>query len=312
MFRLLRFVASFLLSVLCAGMAFAAPRADYVFIVSLDGGKPAVMQESPMPFLKAKLAEGAGTWKAQTVFPSITLVAHTSMLTGVTPAKHKIDWNSWMPEKGLVTVPTVFAVARKQGLTTAVFAGKDKFKHLETPGSLDRFELPSGKAKGVAQAAAQYILEKKPNLCFIHFPDSDSAGHAHEWGSPEQVQAFADEDAALKVLWDAVAKAGIADDSVFIVSADHGGHEKTHGSRSPEDMTIPWIAWGKGVKPGFTITDPVTTYDTAATALWLLDVPVPADWDGKLVSSAFLAAVAADAKSAATPATKTPQPALAR
>jgi arylsulfatase A-like enzyme len=41
------------------------------------------------------------------------------------------------------------------------------------------------------------------------------------------------------------------------------------------------------VKKGFKITDSVTTYDTAATALWLLDVPLPAEFDGKPVATAF-------------------------
>jgi arylsulfatase A-like enzyme len=74
---------------------------------------------------------------------------------------------------------------------------------------------------------------------------------------------------------------------VLILSADHGGHDKTHGSRSPEDMTIPWIAFGRKVSPAHKISAPVTTYDTAATALWLLSLPIPADWDGKPVKSAF-------------------------
>jgi predicted AlkP superfamily pyrophosphatase or phosphodiesterase len=56
----------------------------------------------------------------------------------------------------------------------------------------------------VATAAAKYIVEKKPNLCFIHFADSDGAGHKYGWGTPEQIQSFADEDAALKIVQDAV------------------------------------------------------------------------------------------------------------
>ena len=74
---------------------------------------------------------------------------------------------------------------------------------------------------------------------------------------------------------------------MIIVTADHGGHLKTHGDNIPDDMIIPWVAWGKGVKKNFTITEPVTTYDTAATALWLLDLPIPAEFDGKPVISAF-------------------------
>ena len=82
-------------------------------------------------------------------------------------------------------------------------------------------------------------------------------------------------------------QSGIADDSVLIITADHGGHARTHGTDRPEDMNIPWIAWGKGVKKGFEISAPVKTFDTAATALWLLDVPRPDSFDGHPVTSAF-------------------------
>ncbi len=72
--------------------------------------------------------------------------------------------------------------------------------------------------------------------------------------------------------------------SVIILTADHGSHDikdkdgktvGTHGSAETSDVKIPWVAWGKGVKKNFTITAPVVQYDTAATALWLLDVPLP-------------------------------------
>ncbi|PQV65031.1 Type I phosphodiesterase / nucleotide pyrophosphatase [Abditibacterium utsteinense] len=247
------------------------------------------MKRSPMPLTFAMAKSGAATWNAQTVFPSITLVSHTSMLTGVQPLKHHIFWNDWIPSRGVVKVPTVFGLAHKNGYTTALFAGKPKFRHLNVPGTLDEFQIPDYSANVVAKAAAKYIEAKKPNLCFIHFADSDGAGHKYGWGTPQQVQSFADEDVALKTIREAVKRAGIEKESVFILSADHGGHDKTHGSNSPADMTIPWIAWGDSVKPQFEIKVPVSTCDTAATALWLLDVAVPASFDGKPVKSAFKA-----------------------
>ena len=84
--------------------------------------------------------------------------------------------------------------------------------------------------------------------------------------------------------------------SVFILTADHGAHDsknregKTVGSHSdarPEDVLIPWVAWGKGVKKNYSVTAPVVQYDTAATALWLLRVPVPEHFWGRPVVSAF-------------------------
>src|SRR5207253_2768050 len=89
------------------------------------------------------------------------------------------------------------------------------------------FPHGAGGAKDVIVGHLKFIAEKKPNLCFIHFADSDGAGHKYGWGSPEQIQAFAEEDLALKILRDAVDAAGIGKDSVFIPSADHGGHAKT-------------------------------------------------------------------------------------
>lgn len=248
------------------------------------------MKRSNMPMTMKMAETGAVSWNAQTVFPSVTLPSHTSMLTGVPIAKHGVIWNDWFPSRGMVQVPTIFKIARDQGFTTAMFAGKTKFRHLNLPGSLDEFQIPSYKSDVVAAAAAKYIIEKRPNLCFIHFADPDGAGHASGWGSPEQVKAFGDADRALQVIRDAVKAAGIERQSVFILSADHGGHLKTHGTNSPEDMTIPWIAWGRGVKVG-PISQPISTMDTAATALWLLDLPVPASFEGKPVESAFMVPV---------------------
>lgn len=285
--RLLRFPLALGILALALAEAVAAPRARHVFIVSIDGGKPAVMQKSKMPMLFSLVKQGSHTWNAQTIFPSITLVSHTSMLTGVRPEKHGISWNDWKPEKGVVAVPTIFGLARAKGNSTALFTGKEKFQHLNVPGTLKTFSFPAYKAEEVAQVAARYIEVTRPNLCFIHFADVDGAGHASGWGSPQQLQALADVDGALGVIYRAIWKAGIARDSVVLISADHGGHDKNHGTSASEDMTIPWIAWGAGVRRGYTITAPITTYDTAATALWLLDVPIPEDWDGKPVTSAF-------------------------
>lgn len=293
MFRSMRWMAAVAAGLVLSSVALAAPRAGHVVIISFDGGKPAVMKESQMPVLMDVAAKGATSWEAQTILPSITLVSHTSMLTGVTPLKHQILWNNYDPGKRLVTVPTVFGLAKEKGYSTAMFVGKDKFKHLNVPGTVDQFEIPDYAAVKVAAAASAYLVEKKPGLCFIHFADGDGAGHKFGWGTDEQKQAFADEDGALKTVLDAIQQAGIAEDTVIILTADHGGHDRTHGTAMPEDMTIPWIASGKGVKPGYTITQPITTYDTAATALWLLDVPIPGDWDGKPVTDAFVDAAPA-------------------
>ena len=289
--------------------AFAAsPRAEHVFIISFDQTSPANIQKSEMPLFKTMAAEGAYTWEAYTIVPSITLPAHTSMLTGVGIQKHQILWNTYLPEKGMVKVPTIFSLAKEHGFKTAMFVSKEKFKTLELPGSVDLFVYPAcpiGKevsdTKDVAAAFAAQVGALKPNLCFIHFGDPDVAGHKFGVNSPEKMQALADSDAALKVIRSAIDAAGLAASSVIILTADHGGHDVpemkegkatgrmvgTHGAPDTSDVVIPWVAWGKGVKKGYPITAPVVIYDTAATALWLLGIDTPENFWGRPVTTAF-------------------------
>jgi predicted AlkP superfamily pyrophosphatase or phosphodiesterase len=288
-----------LLSFVCAG-AFVAPttRVKHVFIVSFDQGNADQIRATEMPTFHKMATEGAHDWSAYTIVPSMTLPSHTSMLTGVGIQVHQILWNTYQPSNGVVKVPTIFSLAHQHGLKTAMFVGKEKFKHLVLTNSVDTFiwPQPEDDAKSVAKAFAARAGELKPNLCFIHFRDADTEGHAHGASSPEKIQALKNCDEALKIVKSAIEAAGLAKDSVIILTADHGSHDEadkdgktvgTHGSPESEDVLIPWIAWGKGVRKDFAITAPVVQYDTAATALWLLNVPVPESFWGRPVVSAF-------------------------
>jgi len=279
-------------------VAAETPRARHVFIISFDQGNPDLIQRTPMPTFNGMARAGARTWEAYTIVPSSTLPSHTSMLTGVGIQKHQVTWNDYQPDKGVVKVPTVFSLAKERGLKTAMFVAKEKFKHLELPGSLDVliWPQPDDNAKSVARSFAAEVGDLKPNLCFIHFRDPDTIGHKYGAYAPEKVQALKDCDEALKTIRDAIDAAGLGHQSVIILTADHGAHDSkdregrtvgNHGSAQTEDVLIPWVAWGKGVKKNFTITAPVVQYDTAATALWLLDVPLPEHFWGRPVTSAF-------------------------
>lgn len=274
------------------------PRVKYVFIISYDQGNPDLIQRTELPWFHQMAAEGARTWEAYTIVPSITLPSHTSMLTGVGIQKHQITWNDHQPAKGYVKVPTIFSLAKERGLQTAMFVGKEKLKVLELPGTIDTlvWPQPDDDAKSIAKAFAGVFGKIKPNLTFLHFRDPDTVGHKTGAYSPEKIQALKDCDAALQTIRAAVAAAGVLDQSVFILTADHGAHDSknkegktvgSHGDARPEDVLIPWVAWGKGVKKDFTITAPVLQYDTAATALWLLKVPLPEHFWGRPVTSAF-------------------------
>lgn len=276
-----------LLSLILSGLSWGNVNVQHVIILSIDGGKPSVIQESSMPYLKKVVLEGAHTWNAKTITPSITLPSHTSMLTGVGPEIHQVLWNDWIPEKGLVQVPTVFDLAQAQGYKTAFFASKDKFRHLHVP-AIQEFQIIAESAPRVATPAGEYFVSSKPNLTFVHFRDADQAGHAFGWGSIEQKKALEQVDQGIQILLASIQKSGVGLSTVLMITADHGGTGLNHGEDTEENRTIPWIIWGASIKSGYEIYEPVHTTATAATALNLLGVKIPDQWQGKAVTSVRL------------------------
>ena len=94
--------------------------------------------------MHAMLDRGTFTFWARTTAESITLPSHTSMVTGVQPTKHGIQWNADLPLEHPIypAYPTLFELAHKAGYTTAMAAGKSKFITLNVPGSIDYLFVP--------------------------------------------------------------------------------------------------------------------------------------------------------------------------
>ncbi|GBC98446.1 hypothetical protein HRbin17_00958 [bacterium HR17] len=282
-----------------AAWGFSATPERAVIVISWDGGKPSVMrqlvQRGQLPTVQALMQEGTYTLTAQTIVPSSTLPSHASMLTGLRFERHGVNWNSYIPERGAVKATTVFELAKRAGLRTAMVFSKEKFKHFAKPNTVDVVEYVRGNAEKVAEVAVRVLTTQKPNLLFVHFHDPDSAGHAYGWGNEAKGVPPSDEflaalrrcDEATGAIVRALKAARVWQTALVIVTADHGGHDRTHGTANPEDVYIPWIAAGGLAAKRGEIKQTVRTMDTAATALAALKVAVPPDWDGQPVSAAL-------------------------
>ena len=261
------------------------PRATRVLILTIDGLRPDAILAAPMPNLMALMQNGAYTLSAQTVFPSSTLPAHASMLLGVCPSKHGVDWNDYLPGEGYAKGTDLFDLAHAAGLQTVMHVGKEKLRQLTEPSSLDRFTYVNDRDLVVAER----LIENFPQdfgVLFVHFPLVDGMGHVFGWMSWQQLSVIRRADEALGNILAELETRGLRDETLIIVTSDHGGHDTTHGSRRPEDMTIPWVVSGPGVQPKVLGTS-VNTMDTAATAAFILDLPIPPEWDGVPVYEAF-------------------------
>ena len=196
----------------------------HVVIISEDGLRPDALTGVKPPVHEEIFKRAAYSLKAQTIRRASTLPSHAAMLSGFDIKEHGLFWNSWKPERGFIQVPSVFDVAEKNGGSTAAFVGKQKLAHIANPNSVDKFSRPGYFCRKVVDEAARYFVEKKPQIEFIHFSDPDDLGHSDGWMSNPQLEAVRATDKCLGTLLDAVAKAGLDSETLFIISADHGGH----------------------------------------------------------------------------------------
>lgn len=261
------------------------PAVRRVIILSMDGLRPDAIELAPMPNLLNLMQVSAYSLTAQTIFPSATLPAHASMLTGLCPSKHGVDWNDYISQNGVAQGTDLFDLAHAAGMKTVMYVGKEKLQQVTDASSVDTFIFINDRDKVIMeQLLANFPLDF--GLLFIHFPTPDWMGHEHGWLSPEQLSVVYRADEALGQLLAALDASGLRRETLLIVTADHGGHDTIHGSSLPEDMTIPWIASGPGIQPG-RLTTQIHTMDTAATAAYALGLPLPAEWDGVPVMEAF-------------------------
>ena len=263
-----------------------AARVQHVIIINEDGLRPDALLLARGPVMAEVMKHAAYSLTATTIRHASTLPSHAAMLSGFDEDVHGLTWNSWRPGRGFILVPTVFDAAERAGRNSAAFVGKQKLEHVIPPGSVGLFSRPGFLCHAVSQAAAQYFVEQRPAVEFVHFADPDETGHHQGWMSDEQIQAIRGADGCVANMIDAVHRAGADADTLFILSADHGGHGKNHTGRIKEDRLIPWIAWGAGIRP-HRLAAPVSTMDTAATALWALGLPRPLAMEGHPVEEAF-------------------------
>jgi len=244
-------------------------KSPHVILISIDGFRPATYLNpqqfgANLPNLR-KLMEAGSYAKAVTVvYPSVTYPAHATLVTGVRPAKHGIDFNTifdpsnpghWYAETKSIKATTLWQAAESRGLKTAVIlwpttvgAQVDflipvpdvhslltafaEMRRQATPGLIERVERrfgyewetvsPAGLDSRAADVAVELIEKEQPPLLLIHFLETDTQQHTKGLDAPEVKAAFERVDAQIGKIVEATRRAGIAEQTTFIVTGDHG------------------------------------------------------------------------------------------
>ncbi|SEL35147.1 Predicted pyrophosphatase or phosphodiesterase, AlkP superfamily [Chitinophaga rupis] len=117
--------------VLTGAFAARAQKAKYVVMISIDGLRPDFYREAtwPTPNLHWLAAEGVSADGVRGVLPTVTYPSHTTIMTGVMPARHGIYYNTpferegqtgrWNWENNLIKTTTLWQAVKQKGGTTA-------------------------------------------------------------------------------------------------------------------------------------------------------------------------------------------------
>ena len=256
-----------------------------VMLVMLDGVRPDAIEAARCPNVDGLRAAGASTMRARSLLPGITLPCHTSIFHSVPPARHGVTSNVWQPMAR--PLPGLFEVVREAGGRSAMLFNWEPLRDLGRPGSLDFFFFRSSQYQRdgddvTADEAARLLAREQPDFMFVYFGTVDATGHDCGWMSGEYLAQLERVDAGLGRLLDA-----LPGDYAVVLQADHGGHERDHGLDIAEDMTIPWLAAGPGVKQGHDIQAPVSLLSSAPTIARLLGIGPHHQWEGACLDEIF-------------------------
>lgn len=249
-----------------------------VLLILVDGMRPDSLTDIPQA--QKMIQESSYSMKAETVFPSVTLPCHMSLFHSVNPERHGTTTNTYMPQ--VRTINGLCEQLHQNSKTCAFFYNWEELRDLSRPSSLVFSCLHSGSFEGyetsnhnVTDAAIQYITEYSPDFAFLYLGLVDEVGHKNGWMGKEYMEAVKDS-------WEDISRImeQLNEEWSVIITADHGGHDRTHGTTLAEDMTIPVILHGSVFEKGKELEN-VNIKDIAPTIAALLDTAPAKEWEGK-------------------------------
>lgn len=269
---------------------------EHVVVIGIDGLSSEGLQKANTPFIDQLIAEGTVSWKARTVLPTVSSPNWASIIHGAGPEQHGISSNDWVFGEGIVPVvkgengrfPSVFDVIKAQepkAIQGAVYQW-DGFANM-----YDQQTCVLNKNLSTPDATTavftRFIQQQKPRFAFIQLDHVDGAGHEEGHMTDGYLKAITHADVLIGQIVKAIAQAGLTDKTLILIVADHGGIGKGHGGETLEELTVPVVLAGKGVKKNYELKQQVYNYDIASTVLYAFGMPQPYAWIGRPILAAF-------------------------
>lgn len=280
------------------------PRAGHVIFIGVDAMGAMGLQRAHTPYFNKMIENGAVSVHTRCVRETSSSQNWMSMVSGAPIEIHGVFTNNWNPGTP-GNLPA--ALQNKIGLYPTIFdhirAQKPDYKqycYIEWTGETRMYDMSvfdKACVRGVTPGIENYqdvfdaafsdYLKDRPEFMFLSVDLVDHAGHTYGHESQEYFDTITQVDSLIGQFVGALEEKGWMDDTVIIITADHGGIAYGHGGDALVEFEIPILMYGKGVTKGKLLKHVSMIYDTGATAAALLGVELPWECRGKFLSEAF-------------------------
>ena len=261
----------------------------HVFIIGVDGGG-AFFKDTPTPRIDEIFKTGAVSYRTKTSYPTISAQCWGSMLHSVLPEFHRLT-NGTVASKPFnpnSPFPSIFRIV-KEANPNAKLASFCNWNPINIGIIEDNLGVikDTGNDPEVAAKVVNYIQNNNPTLLFVQFDSVDGAGHGSGYGSSKHLASITAVDKLIGDIYDAVKQKNILDETLFIVSADHGGTpEGSHGGDTEAERYVFLGVSGPTVLSGGQIQNPEVR-DIAAISAYALGLDFPETWTGIVPGGLF-------------------------
>jgi predicted AlkP superfamily pyrophosphatase or phosphodiesterase len=259
----------------------------HVALIGIDGAGD-FFSKTETPNLDRIFADGAVGHRVLTSIPTISAECWGSMLIGVTPEVHGLtnDIVSARPYPVDSPYPTLFRVIREQnpGAVLASFCNWGPINSGIIESDIGVYKEIGGD-EPLCDKICGYVRESRPEMLFVQFDEVDGAGHCYGYGTERYYDQIKVEDRLIGKIYEAYREAGILDDTLFLVTADHGGEGHNHGGTTDEEKYVMFAACGHDVK--HTDIKDMVIRDTASLCVNALGYRQPESWDSKFPAEIF-------------------------
>ena len=252
-----------------------------VILISIDGMRPDGLKQCKNPYLDEFQKKASYTFSARTVYPSITLPCHMSLFHSVPPERHGTVTNLYIPQ--VRPISGLFEQLKYAGKASAMFYGWEPMREVSRPDSLIKADYIFSYSFDhtddmLTDSALEYIKCVKPDFVFLYMVETDQkGGHDNGWMSEVYLDYINRAISNVKRVIESV-----GDEYTVIVTADHGGHDRDHGTDLDEDMTIPVIFYGNDFEEGKELQN-ISILDIAPTIAEIMSIQIPREWEGKSI-----------------------------